>query len=258
MNKKKYTLYFKGLNKYGHEHNIPIITLDLKEMDKYTSNYKNCLDLYNCLPDMLKDFIKENLSYNIDLSNNDILSDLFFITDNDFNPIMNVIFEDDIDVLYINPDEVDDLILKEKMTIKEYQDILFNNYSKSEFKKYTLFKYLYETYVEGEKIEGMIDVYDTNNLLPNLSSKELMVASIATERDNIIVLCKKLCQYEEARRNLTFKYKELFKKIENANQIIRYKKVLERRKKLNVSEIKNNILDNFIKFKRGYNKEYNI
>ena len=43
---KKYTLYFKGKNKYGHEHDLPIVSLDLKSMDEYTSNYKSYDDLF--------------------------------------------------------------------------------------------------------------------------------------------------------------------------------------------------------------------
>ena len=41
---KKYTLYFKGKNKYGHEHNFPILSLDLKSMDEFTSNYDGYLE----------------------------------------------------------------------------------------------------------------------------------------------------------------------------------------------------------------------
>ena len=35
MANKKYTLYFKGTNKYGHEYELPIVSLSLRKMDIY-------------------------------------------------------------------------------------------------------------------------------------------------------------------------------------------------------------------------------
>ena len=62
MNKKEYTLYFKGKNKYGHLHELPIATFDLKTMDFYTCNYINYIDLLENLPVQVKQFIKSELS----------------------------------------------------------------------------------------------------------------------------------------------------------------------------------------------------
>ena len=164
MAKKKYTLYYKGKNKYNHEHEIPIVSLDLKSMDEYTSNYKDYVSLLNYLPKDVVKFIKDELSYGINLDNNDDLKDKFYITDNDFNPIMDVIFENEIDVLYVIPFELVNLIVSEKMTNQEYQSVILNINTKEKVNnKYIFFKYLYDTYVKDQKVECMIDVYDTNN-----------------------------------------------------------------------------------------------
>lgn len=251
---KKYTLYFKGENKYYHEHNLPIISLELKKMDEYTSNYKNYNDLFVCLPKNIKTFILDN--FNCDKNE---LSNNFFITDSDFNPIMDVIFEDNLDVLYIKSDELDNLIIRERMNNYEYQSILANlNVAQKAKKKYEFFKYLYYTYVKDKKISCMIDVYDASLNFPNLKEDELMIASIATQKDNIMVLCKKLGQNEEARRNLTFKFKELFNVIsEDEEGILEFKKMIERKNKdLNIDDMAHEMLSKFDEFERKYKKEY--
>ena len=159
MAKKKYTMYYRGKNKYMHEHEIPIVSLDLKSMDEYTSNYKDYVGLLKHLPKEIYDFIKNELSYGINIDNNDDLKNSFFITDNDFKPIVDVIFEGDIDVLYITPFELVNLIVKEKMTHQEYQSVLLNINTKEKVSnKYEFFKYLYDTYVKDQKVECMIDV----------------------------------------------------------------------------------------------------
>lgn len=256
--RKKYTLYYKGINKYGHDHNLPIVSLELKELDEYTSNYENYYDLFNCLPKTVKDFVIDNLMYRIDFNDIESFNNCFFITDNDFNPMMNVIFEEDEDVLYVTSDELDKMIVSEKMSYLEFRSCMFNLKRQSvEKKKYDFFKYLYETYVEGQKIETMIDVYDANSKLPDLNARELMIAALSTSRDNIIILCKKLCQSDEARRNLAFKYKELFNKINSTNKMMKYKTILERKeKRKSFKYIADMILDNFEEFKAKYDREY--
>ena len=65
MRIKKYTLYFKGINEYGHEHNIPIICVNLRQMDEYTSRFNNYLDLFNSFPIDVKKFIKNEFKNEI-------------------------------------------------------------------------------------------------------------------------------------------------------------------------------------------------
>lgn len=55
--KNKYTLYFKGKNKYGHDKELPIISLYLNQLDTYLSNYTNYVDLFNNLPVEVSSFI---------------------------------------------------------------------------------------------------------------------------------------------------------------------------------------------------------
>ena len=47
MANKKYVLYFRGKNKYGHYHKFPLVSLYLKTLDMYTSNYIDYVDLFN-------------------------------------------------------------------------------------------------------------------------------------------------------------------------------------------------------------------
>ncbi len=260
MAKKKYTLYYKGKNKYNHEHEIPIIILDLKAMDEYTSNYKDYVSLLKYLPKSVVDFIKDDLSYGINIDNNDDLKNSFYITDSDHNPIMDVIFDDDIDVLYVTPFELVNLIVSEKMTIQEFQSVLLNINSKERVNnKYEFFKYLYDTYVKDQKVECMIDVYDTNNTISNLSSYDLLVASIATDKDNIIILCKKIGQFDETRRNLALKFKKLFEKLKTNKKLISYKTVsIRKNRNIDIDEMGNMIINNFEEFMKKYKKEYKV
>lgn len=255
---KHYTLYFKGKNKYGHEHNFPIISLELKKLDEYTSNYDDYLNLYGALPKEVKNYIRNNLGYMIDFDDEETLSEHFFITDDDFSPIMDVIFEGDIDVLYITQNELKDLIIKEKMSYQEvYNAFLKTSLNKSRL-KFEFFNYLYETYVKNRKIACMIDVYDVNREFTNLSYDELMITSIATDKDNLMVLCKKLGQNVESRRNLAFKFKKLFKKMNKSNtKILSFSSAMERKNSgLDAKELYDKMLNNLNDFMKKYNKEY--
>lgn len=260
MSEKNYTLYFKGTNKYGHEHTIKLLSLNLKQLDEYTSNYKDFLELFNSLNDEIKIFIKEKLSYKIDLSNNEEISECFFITDEDFSPIMDIIFESDRDVLYVTLDELTKMIINVKISPSDYQTIaLKSKINEKVYIKYVFFKYLYNTYVLDKKISCMIDVYDTNKKFSNLAFDELMIASIATDKDNIMVLCKKLGQCLESRRNLALKYKKLYGKIKENSNIIEENSIMDRKNKnINIPQIKDSISKNFKEFKTAYVKEYEV
>ena len=74
---KKYTLYFNLINKYGHSYNLPLLSLDIKSMDIYTSGYKNYSELFNCLPNKINSFIRENIKEDVNLNSNDDLEKLF-------------------------------------------------------------------------------------------------------------------------------------------------------------------------------------
>ena len=254
---KKYTLYFKGKNKYGHEHNFPILSLDLKSMDEFTSNYDGYLELFNSLPTELKEYVKNNLCHMIDLNNND-LSDNFFITDGHFKPIMDVIFKNDMDVLYINEIELKNAIVKEKMSYDEFQrSKLKTSRLNKALNKYNFFKYLYETYVKNKKISCMIDTYEVYKEFSDLPYDELMVAAIATDKDNIAVLCKKLNQSIESRRNLALKFKKLFNSLDNGiTNMISASSLNERKSMLDDKELRNQMILNLEQFKNKYDKEY--
>lgn len=258
MANKKYTLYFKGINKYGHEHDFPMLSLSLKEMDIYTSNYKDYSDLFKSLPSKVSTFIMDNLSSGIDLTNNEDLEKCFFITDNDFTPIMEVIFDDDIDVLYVTSKELEELLIKQKMSYEEFQKSLMKINNLTTYKrKYDFFKYVYENYVKDQKVLCMIDDYDVKKSLSNLDYDNLIIASIATDTDNIKVLSKKLSQTLESRRNLAFKFKKLFNSLESNGRLISYEKLIARKNtEIEVSEILDNMLSHLEKFKTKYNKDY--
>ncbi len=243
---KKYTLYYKCNDKKNNEINYPIISLDLKAMDKYTSMYDSYKDLIEDLPLEVKEFIKENFE-------NENNNSTMFITDSDFFPIMDVIFKKDSDVLYINEDELKSCIINIKMDVLEFQKILLNTKSNKINLKYKFFKYLYETYVKNQKIKCMIDTYDTKRLIPNLIDDELVIASIATDQDNIKVLCKKLSQNIESKRNLAFRYKTLFNKITGGSAIISDSFIKEIKKEDTYSNLYiDNIKNNFNNFKNKY------
>lgn len=255
---KQYTLYFKGTNKYGHEHIYPIISLDLKSMDEYTSNYDGYVSLFESLPNEAKNYIKDNLGYMIDFKDENVLKELIFITDSDFNPIMDVLFKEDIDVLYVDQKELVDLIIQRKMSTSEFYVAKLKSSINKHNNKYSFFKYLYETYVKEKKISCMIDVYDINEKFPNFSYDDTMIASIATDKDNIMVLCKKLGQSLESRRNLAFKFKKTFNNLNKEGfKLINFLLVDDDKKdNINAKDINDKITENLIKFKKSYEEEY--
>ncbi len=210
MAQKKYTLFFHGKNKYGHEYDFPIISLDLVKMDELTSNYKNYYDLFKELPYEVKLFIKENLSKDIDLSDEKTFNTSMFIADNDNIRLEDVVFLYDSDVLNVSPEVLSKLLVNELIDKKDFQRLSLKTKSSKNIKKrYNFFKYLYDNYVKGKKVEVMMDLYDTKESFPCLRNDELMIASIATDKDNVIVLAKKLSQSFNTRRTLAFKIKKL-------------------------------------------------
>lgn len=254
MANKKYTLYFKGTNKYGHEYDFPIVSLPLRKMDIYTSNYKDYNDLFNSLPAKIKNYIENNLCYD----KNGKLENNFFITDDDFNPIMEVIFNDDIDVLYVTTKELEKLIINQKMSYIDFQKALMKTNSNSIYgKKYYFFKSLYEEYVKDKKILCMIDDYDVKKNLSNLDNDNIIIASIATDEGNIRVLSKKISQTIDTRRSLTFMFKKLFSNLDTNDRLVSYEKLRDRKNAdINIEEIFDNMNLNYNNFIEGYNKEY--
>ncbi len=200
--KNTYTLYFKLKDKT----NIPLLNMGLIKMDEFTTNFFDCNDLYSNLPNCVKEYIKSKES-------DKDLEKRFFIS-NETNNDIAILFNDDIDVLYVTLDELTEEILNNKMTIEEYQKVLLKSKLDSDVKeKYNFFKYLYENFVKNEKVKCMIDLFDTSKKFSNLKEDELYIASIATDKDNIIVLCKKIGQYLETRRTLAIEFKKVNNKV---------------------------------------------
>ena len=249
---KKYTLYFRGMDEKRKFRDLPILSIDLRKMDEYTSNYSNYAELYNALPKEVNEYIVNNLSFGLDVDDEKELCRCFFITDDDYTPIMEVLFNNDSDIIYITPKELERLIISEKMTYEDYQSLIMSNRQAGYAKKqYTFFKYLYDTYVRGEKIEGMIDDYDARRILVNAKDEDYKIASIACDKDNIMVLCKKLSQEFESRRNLALKFHKLF----NANEkrkMIDSNSIKERKNKsLDIKELYKEIINNLNNYKEG-------
>lgn len=243
MANKKYTLYFRGTDKNGNNHDMPIVSLPLKELDKYTSNYEDYNELFDNFPEEIKEFINNNLLYK-----NKNLNECFYITDYDYTPIMDVIFKKDSDVLFIEPNELEKLIEKNIMSSEEYsksklKSLNYNNVKK----KYNFFSYLYYTYVKNNKIKCMIDLYYVNNK----QDDDSYIKAIATDRVNLLVIIKKLSQKLESRRNLAYE----FKKILEPNNIISEDLILYRRNidNQNIKPLSNMIV-NYDKFKMEFYK----
>lgn len=259
MTKEKYTLYFKGKNKYGHSYDIPIATLDLKTMDLYTCNYINYVDLYKNLPSKVRDFIKDELSYGVNLNDNLELNKLFYLS-NAYSNNEDLLFNSDFDTVYINELEVVNLICDSKMTYKNFQHVVLNmSPTEEEKSKYEFFKYLYNKHVKKKELAKMIDTYDIEKFFGNLNKDDTMIASIATDKNNILVLCRKIAQTNEGRRDLATKYKKLFNSLNPGKNLIEHTKAKKiKDKAYNEDEIINTINENFNNFKEEYLKEYEM
>lgn len=256
MANKKYTLCFKAKNKFGYYHEIKLIKADLKTIDLYTSNYVNYVDLFNNLPSSVKSFIKEELSYNLNLNDNKALEECFYIMEfSDFK----LLFKDDLDIVYITALEIAKLICKEKLSYKSLGRVIINmNPTKKEKETYEFFKYLYEKHVKKKELLKMIDTYDIKKNYNKLDNDNTLIASIATDKDNILVLCKKISQTDEARRALAIMYKKLFSS--NYDKSLIDLSEIEKRKKekYNDENIIREINKNIGIFKGEYLREYTI
>ena len=243
MSNKKYTLYFKGKNNVGNEVDVPIVSLSLKDLDIYTSNYEDYDDLFENLPVDIKEFIKKEF----DITN---LKDRFYITDYDFTPIMDVIFKKDSDVLYVEPKELRKLLENSIMSFEEFQKSKLKSINEDALnKKYNFYKYLYDTYVKNNRIKCMIDLYYVSKKDNQKDEDSKYIEAIATDKINLMVLAKKLSQTEESRRNLTYEFKRCICDNIINEELINYRKKIQSNDKALSS-----MIVNFSKFVKEYKR----
>ncbi len=250
----KYTLYFKGNNKYDHEHLLPIISGNIRVIDEYLSNYDDYVDLFKCLPSDIQTFIKDNLSKNINCNSNKDLECCFRLINDKLKTSINLIFYKDIDALYVNTTELNKTLVNSLMTFNEYQSAVMRTKNKKEIlNKYDFYKYLYDTYVKDKKIKGMIDTYDIKEVIGNVDDDKLYTGALATDKVNILVLSKKLEESICDRRDLAIK----IKKLNPDDKLITYAEA-KRRKNNNIDKKKmyQDMISNLNKFIKKYNKEY--
>lgn len=247
----KYTLYFKGVNKYNHEFLIPVIKMDLKSMDKFTSNYKDDVSMFKCLPNELKNYIKEISGKKF---NEDKLNGNFILRkDNDFD----IMYINDADVTYITQKELKEEVKKFLISIKDVQRLLLKHINNDLKLKYEFFKYLYDNYVKDKEVYKMIDTYDVKRLYPTLKGDKLLIASIMSDKDNIVVLLAKIGQTNAGKRDVAIKFKRLYESLNNDyylnNELIKSRF----NDGLDIKNMKRQILDNLYEFKEEYEREYN-
>lgn len=251
---KEYTLYFKNINTYGHEFIIPVLSMDLKSIDKFTTNYENELSMFNCMPREFKEYVKKILNKKVDINEIGLQNSFILKDSNDKN--IDILFSNDIDVTYITQKELKEQIKSILLTNSEMQDILLNKKNDDLNNIYNFFKYLFKNYLNEKSIIDMMDTYDTKNAFPTLSGEKLLIASLACDKDNIIVLLTKIAQTNEGKRDVAIKYKKLYTKIYN-NQYLNENKIKERfNSGLDVLKMKSDILNNLKEFKNEYEKEY--
>ena len=253
---KSYTLSFKGINNYGYEFIIPIISMNLKNIDKFTTNYKDYLSMYECLPNNLKKYIKEISGKKMNLKDEETLKKCFFIVDDNDNNY-EIILRENADITYITPSELKKELEDILMSKIEFQKSLIGLKSNIDLKyRYHFFKYLYNTYMKDKEVLKMMDTYDAKKMFPTLKGDNLMIAALATDKDNLVVLLKKIGQTSEGKRDVAIKYKRLYDKI-NGNMYLPKEIIRDRfNEGLNVSAMKKTILGNLEHFKKEYEKEY--
>lgn len=236
---KKYTLYYKSDKDFGKNIEMPILTCNLREMDKFTTCFKNYFDLYNSFPLKLKNIIINNSK---DVSNVG-LKDNLYIQDEDKKYKIEFLFSGDEDVLYITPSEINKILLNIKMNLKEFQSTLLKTCTNKENKeKYKFYKYLYNTYVKNKEVIKMIDLYDIEESNNNLSVDNKYIAALATDKTNILVLSKKLEQDDYYKRDLTLNIKKLYKSLDK-NKLIS-DNVIKERKNIDLDDVINQIEKN--------------
>lgn len=249
---KTCTLYYKGVNNYNHEFIIPIISMDLKSMDKFTSNYKDESSMFACLPNELKKYIKNISSKKTDFDN------MFnnFILKSDTNDL-DIIFIENADVTYITPKELKEEVKSVLIDKKELQKIFLKRLDSSLKLRYEFFKYLYDGYVKDKSVLKMIDTYDIKELYPSLNEDKLLTLSLATDKDNIVVLLTKIGQTNIGRRDVAIKFKKLYQNLNNDYYLNQDKIKSRFNSGLDIKDMKRQILDNLYEFKEEYEREYN-
>ena len=252
---EKCTLFFKFYDKYNHENKIPLIELTLKEMDYYTCFFDSFFSLYNNLPDAIKSFIKEEKSVSFNTINENDLKNSFSIIDSN-NEENYILLSNDLDVTYVTPEELVSQIVKNRIDYSDLFDCFKEKPKSINKRKYEFFAHLYETYVKDKKILGMIDTYDVKERFPMLSGDKLIISAIATDKDNIIVLTKKIGQVSKDRRNLAYEYKKSLSDINKDAKVLDENTISKRKYKLD--DIDEMILKNFEKFKKDYERKYEL
>ncbi len=251
--KNSYTLYFKGVNELEQKILFPVITLNLKDMDKFTANYEDSISMFNCLPKSIKNYISENLSYNIDLEDKKSMKNRFVIKNDATNENFNILFFKDSNVVYITQKELKEKILKIIFSYKELQLILRNKETDDLKLRYEFFEDLYNKYVKDKKLSTMIDTYDIKERYPKMSADKLLISSLITDKANILVLVTKIGQKSVDKRNLTIEYRKIYKKLFD-DEFLDEELIKKRfNKDLDVVEMKKNILKNYKVFKKIYN-----
>ena len=254
--RKNYTLYFKGINNYGHDFIIPIINLSLENMDKFTSNYNNYAVMFRCLPNNLKKYISSIINKKSNLESNEFLKDCFLLLDDDGNE-NNIVFHEDVDVIYITPSELKEEIKSVMLNKFELQKAVISIRKTGDLKyRYDFFEFLYKTFLKEKEVIKMMDTYDTKEAFPNLTGEKLMIASLASDKDNLIILLKKIGQTPEGKRLVALEYKKLYKKIKGDKYLDSDRIKARRNKGLDIVVMKKEILNNLTTFKKNYEKEY--
>ena len=124
--------------------------------------------------------------------------------------------------------------------------------------KYDFFEDVYNKFVKNKRIITMMDTYDVNKKIPTLKDDKLVIASIATDRDNIILLCKKIGQNMIDRRSLASMFKKTYLLL--GNNSILSEDVLKSRIEKDDSDISYlvDMAKCFEEYKKSYDKEYEL
>ena len=254
---EKYTLYFNFKNNYGHDKKLPILTLCLKDMDKFTSKYNNYSDLFNNLYDDVKEFLLSETKNGINMYDDEALKKHFSLENKDNK--YEIMFSCDLDVIYIKHDEIMNLVLENKMGFSDIEKSILRSKTNTAIKqKYDFFEDVYNKFVKNKRIITMMDTYDVNKKIPTLKDDKLVIASIATDRDNIILLCKKIGQNMIDRRSLASMFKKTYLLL--GNNSILSEDVLKSRIEKDDSDISYlvDMAKCFEEYKKSYDKEYEL
>ena len=165
-----------------------------------------------------------------------------------------ILLSNDIDVTYVTPDELISQIVNNRIDYNDLMDCFKGSPKSINKKRYAFFTHLYENYVKDKKILGMMDTYDVKERFPMLEGERLIISAIATDKDNIILLTKKIGQKSKDRRNLAYEYKKMVADLDSKAKVLDEKLVSKR--KVYLDNIDSVILKNFEEFKKKYNEQY--